>query len=117
MTDTPIREALARLWLTNRYSDPDAWDRCPPTMHQFAFSFADAALSILSTALAERDARIADLEPRAFLVRYPDGTEKVLDAKKWDPRRSAFWINTEAQAQHEIVPLFLKPNSRSHSND
>lgn len=45
-------------------------------------------------------------EPRAFVIRYPNGMENVLDAKKWDPRKPEFWISDEAQAQHEVIPLF-----------
>ena len=62
MTNQPIREALA---LAAGEAIERYYDETPPDFASDDIRnemIADAALSILSTALAERDARIAELE-------------------------------------------------------
>ena len=92
MTNQPIREALAKLWLTNRYNDPDAWERCTEASRERAFKEAEPYLSILSTALAERDARIAELE----------------EALKPFAEEGAKWVN--CVPPHTVCPVIAHPD-------
>ena len=92
MTNQPIREALADAAgeAIERY-----YDETPPDFASDDIRnemIADAALSILSTALAERDARIAELE----------------EALKPFAEEGAKWVN--CVPPHTVCPVIAHPD-------
>lgn len=50
---------------------------------------------------------VDDRKPDAFVVSKLDGSDRrIVDAHKYDPRNTDFWISEKAQADHLVIPLY-----------
>jgi hypothetical protein len=56
--------------------------------------------------------------PLAFIVEKLDGTKRtVMLAEKYDPRKTSFWVDEEAQRNHRVIALVATPPAPTSAVD